>query len=154
MFFRHKTEGCHVPVISQRQMWGNYFKENVNIMENYEEEEGEQGIIKNLKSSSEKETGGVSWEKHAAKCKWREKKTLTETYGVRENRMQKDRWSRSEKVYMNTIGCELTKIDSSYLCPDKPESPITAAIPPSIIAGWEVLHWHEKSTASASASPY
>lgn len=55
------------------------------------------------------------------------------------------------------IGQALMKTDSSYPCPDKQESPITAVTPTlSITAGWQALHWHESRVyaASASASPY
>lgn len=61
------------------------------------------------------------------------------------------------KEDMGTIGQKLMEIDSSYPCPDKERSPITAAIPPlSITVGWRVPYWHQRRAheASAGASPY
>ena len=67
--------------------------------------------------------------------------------------------ARVRKEDMSATGRALMKTDSSYPCPDKQESPITAAAMPllSITAGWQVLRWHEKRAAhaaSAGASPY
>ena len=71
-----------------------------------------------------------------------------------ENKMWRDRdGAKVRKEDMGVIGPVLMKIDSSYPCPDKQESPITAATPLlSITAGWQVLHWHKRRAQAASAS--
>lgn len=129
-----------------------YLKKNVNIMKRIMRRRRKAGNYKILKNhKSEKEAGGVRGGKHAANWEWRGKKTLKKTYGDSENKMSKEK--RSSRV----IGQALMKIDSSFPCPDKQESPITTVTPMlSITAGWQVLHWHESRAhaASATASPY